>query len=603
MFYSHQLLARKAPLGQIWRAATMHQKINRKNLNKLNIINICDEILNPKVPMALRLTGILMGGVCIVYERKVKLLYEDVTRLLVELNEAWKVKPTRDPTVLPKGKTQAKYEAVTLPDDQISDLGEDQHFQFSNSDTVIGIHISAYTEMNLDNIDESYISHNQGEAELPRDYYQVDNDNITIPDRFDSHQADAGRFNKFERFDTEGDYIEQNEGTHTDLPAPLPSTPPQDGPQNPDEIRKKYPEDYVNHQSDEHKAQDSPQIKRPPRKRARRAPIPVMDCEQTIIPGSEYQSWLQDTSDILRSGRGRKRKHSGSMHSTTIARLMDLPPVTLVCGLIMNGKTDVYYPTPLLKQWMKCKPVIDSPSADTPPPHPAASSSSPSPEANNYHNPTSFPFEDHHSGVGCGSLEASIETLLPHINKTEIRAEIPVKEFGTAAKTDVAVTPANSITGDGVKSISSEVHVSYGRPKNMKRNILSSRQSGSSLKPVVEEYSFDQPIESPKLPEENEMEPENDLFVETGPTQTQKVPMPDQQKEQLTDSIRLQLKTHFDTPGGSGHTLLSQLAMGLDRKGAACLFYQTCVLASRDFIKVYQKQPYQDILISRGIKM
>ncbi|WJX58915.1 synaptotagmin C2 domain protein, Syn1 [Trifolium repens] len=83
MFYSHQLLARKAPLGQIWMAATMHAKINRKKLSKLNIIKICEEILNPAVPMALRLSGILMGGVVIVYERKVKMLYDDVSRLLI----------------------------------------------------------------------------------------------------------------------------------------------------------------------------------------------------------------------------------------------------------------------------------------------------------------------------------------------------------------------------------------------------------------------------------------------------------------------------------------------------------------------------------------
>ncbi|GFP96851.1 sister chromatid cohesion 1 protein 1 [Phtheirospermum japonicum] len=90
-------------------AATMHAKIHRRKLDKLNIIKICEEILNPSVPMALRLSGILMGGVVIVYERKVKLLYDDVTRLLVEINEAWKVKAApSDPTRLPKGKSQAK---------------------------------------------------------------------------------------------------------------------------------------------------------------------------------------------------------------------------------------------------------------------------------------------------------------------------------------------------------------------------------------------------------------------------------------------------------------------------------------------------------------
>ncbi|KAL0922857.1 hypothetical protein M5K25_006885 [Dendrobium thyrsiflorum] len=92
MFYSHQLLARKAPLGQIWRvfisvsfkflwfysssidsftefgaifdyrmAATLNSKIKQRNLEKLNIPLICEEILNPSIPTALRLSGILMG--------------------------------------------------------------------------------------------------------------------------------------------------------------------------------------------------------------------------------------------------------------------------------------------------------------------------------------------------------------------------------------------------------------------------------------------------------------------------------------------------------------------------------------------------------------
>ncbi|KAK4275820.1 hypothetical protein QN277_018840 [Acacia crassicarpa] len=63
MFYSHQLLARKAPLGP----------------NKLNIIKICKEIFNPSIPMAFRLSGILMGGIVIVYETKVKLLYDNLS--------------------------------------------------------------------------------------------------------------------------------------------------------------------------------------------------------------------------------------------------------------------------------------------------------------------------------------------------------------------------------------------------------------------------------------------------------------------------------------------------------------------------------------------
>ncbi|KAK2372581.1 ferrochelatase-2, chloroplastic [Trifolium repens] len=101
-------------------AATMHSKINRKKQSKLNIIKICEEILNPAIPMALRLSGVLMGGVVIVYERKVKMLYDDVSRLLVEINEAWKVKSGPDPTMLPKGKSQAN--TTLIGDDKIGVL-------------------------------------------------------------------------------------------------------------------------------------------------------------------------------------------------------------------------------------------------------------------------------------------------------------------------------------------------------------------------------------------------------------------------------------------------------------------------------------------------
>ncbi|PRQ61021.1 putative rad21/Rec8-like protein [Rosa chinensis] len=85
MFYSHSLLARKEPLGQIWMAATMHAKMNRRNLNQIDLIRICEEILNPRAPMALRLSSILMGGVVIVYERKVKLLFGTLPLLLLLL--------------------------------------------------------------------------------------------------------------------------------------------------------------------------------------------------------------------------------------------------------------------------------------------------------------------------------------------------------------------------------------------------------------------------------------------------------------------------------------------------------------------------------------
>ncbi|KAF3784978.1 30S ribosomal protein S6 [Nymphaea thermarum] len=112
MFYSHQLLSRKAPLGQIW---SLFLSVSRFSL-------LC--------------------GVVIVYNRKVKLLYgkisgcesihgeeNDVARFFqydrltsirkhmnsdcnvfqVEINAAWRIATENiDPTLLPKGKSQAK---------------------------------------------------------------------------------------------------------------------------------------------------------------------------------------------------------------------------------------------------------------------------------------------------------------------------------------------------------------------------------------------------------------------------------------------------------------------------------------------------------------
>ncbi|KAE9606185.1 putative rad21/Rec8-like protein [Lupinus albus] len=218
-------------------AATMHAKINRKKLNKLNIIKICEEILNPSVPMALRLSGILMGGVAIVYERKVKLLYDDVTRLMVEINEAWKVKSVPDPNVLPKGKSKAKKESITLPENQEINMGDiEESLQFSNTAPTMGFQHGAYFTMRLDNVnDDPYFNNGAREEEDPSErLHQADVENITLFERFESFQANVNLYNRFERFDIEGDdetLVNVTSTTFSQIPTTLvPSPPRQDGP-------------------------------------------------------------------------------------------------------------------------------------------------------------------------------------------------------------------------------------------------------------------------------------------------------------------------------------------------------------------------------------
>ncbi|XP_022146858.1 sister chromatid cohesion 1 protein 1-like [Momordica charantia] len=636
MFYSHQLLARKAPLGQIWMAATMHAKINRRKLDKLNIIKICEEILNPSVPMALRLLGILMGGVVIVYERKVKILYEDVTRLLVELNEAWKVKAAPEPTVIPKGKSLAKKEAITRPKKDPKEVGdhETQSINFSHNTSPMRFQQTAFFTMRLDSVDiGQYINDKTGEDDPSQQLHQTDAENITLLERFDMYQSNTNTFNQFERFD-----IEEDEETHlnfafgeqTQIPdTSRPSPPPQDmhreGPpdaeiQDPHfhdvEIPEQHLERNVIQQTYESKELRHVQ-QAAIRRKTKRTAASHMDYEQTIIPGHIYQSWLQDVSD-LNSGRGRKRKRTSAMSSIKISVLMDLPPVVLSGNLFTDGGREVYYPAPLLQLWMKSiRHPHDSSSGRDSAPQPPEPSLSSRPESVNFPDDIDFPFEGYHSGVGSQSFGASIEKLRTEPINGDIQVDIVPEELrsnfmdnlmGLAERNQV-VTPRNS--GNGVRSVPSSASehgvFSYNSETNFvrsnkKRPYSSSRQSSGGLESVAEEHQW-HPHHSDtnfKLAGLSENDP--DLLVETAPTQTQPA-IKNSGFDKITDSIRLQMKAHFDTPGAAPEESLNHLAAGMNRKAAAILFYQTCVLASGDFLKVNQEVPFGDIFISRGKKM
>ncbi|KAL5799674.1 hypothetical protein ACOSQ4_032558 [Xanthoceras sorbifolium] len=626
MFYSHQLLARKAPLGQIWMAATMHAKMNRKNLNKISIIKICEEILNPSVPMALRLSGILMGGVVIVYERKVKLLYDDVTRLLVEINEAWKVKAAPDPTVLPKGKSQAKKEAVTLPEKNETDFGEiERSLNFSNDVATMGFQQTAYFAMRLDDVDEPYVGNDRREGDPFQNSHQADAENITLFERFDLYQGNTDTYNRFERFDIEGDEDTQpnfTSGEHTQMPTSLiPSPPHQDEPQRGDEIHDQHPEHQVNQQSDESKEarQDQQRQGALKRKTRRKPAASAVDYEQTIIPGHLYQSWLQNASDIV-SKRGRKRKASTDLLSTIkIANLMELPPLVLIDDLFTKENGAIYYPAPLLELWTKStQPPHDSPSARTSPPQPPEPSLSSPQERVNFQEPAGFPFEDIHSRIGSQSVGVSIEKLRANLvnNEKNLMEEIRANFLNNgirASEANVMVTPGKSVddvrsipssaSGHEIRSHSSEVN--SGR-SNQKRPYSSPSHGKGGLAPVAEENPWQYPEPNFKLSKlsENGLTPDQELLVETGPTQTQpRQPITNPHVDKMTESIRMQMKMHFETPGAPEIESLLKLAAGLNRKAAAVLFYQTCVLASGDVLRVEQKMPYGDILLSKGAKM
>nr|XP_018681669.1 PREDICTED: sister chromatid cohesion 1 protein 1 [Musa acuminata subsp. malaccensis] len=591
MFYSHQLLARKAPLGQIWMAATMRAKMNRRKLDKLDIIKICEEILNPSVPMALRLSGILMGGVVIVYERKVKLLYDDVTRFLVEINAAWKVKTVSDPTVLPRAKAQAKFEAVTLP--EYVDMEPEQPMMFPDA----SIATAAFQRMRLDDLEEHYINIDLRDDDLAGNDHQAEPENITLFETFGSGVAETDLYNHFERFDVGDDetHINFTPQEEPQFEATLiPSLPHED------EIRTfthlhSAVENHQTEEKEEQRANDEDvQRQQPVKRKAHRKPSHrIMDDRQLMIPGNIYQLWLQDTSDIV-SKRGRTQclRSVNPIRSTKISNLMDLPPVALISGLEMFP-AKVHYPSPLMELWRKCTEVNISPSGDKSPPA-------------QQREVTETLLEEVQGEIGSNSLDVSIEKLRANLENLDFQG------FDDAFSMDHFVTPGSS-AGQSSKSMPSsgsghafmplepEIQLPSVRSK---RKQHSSSKSFRNLDPVEEELPLQQDVRGSKIRRLSETGPTPDFELEeTGPTQTPVTPPSNPAVDNTTLLIRTHLKLHFDTPGAPQSESLNQLAFGMYKRKAAQLFYQTCVLVTCDFIKVQQHEAYGDISISRGPKM
>lgn len=91
MFYSQIILAKKGPLGKIWLAAHWgDKKLGRPQIFSTDISQSVDTIVNPTVPLALRVSGHLLLGVVRIYSRKVKYLMHDCHEAMVKIKMAFR---------------------------------------------------------------------------------------------------------------------------------------------------------------------------------------------------------------------------------------------------------------------------------------------------------------------------------------------------------------------------------------------------------------------------------------------------------------------------------------------------------------------------------
>ena len=79
MFYGQQVLGRKAPLGRCWLLGC-GRSVGRRAILREDVRQACELILEPEVPMALRLSAVLMHGVVLVHRTQVELTLKDVDR-------------------------------------------------------------------------------------------------------------------------------------------------------------------------------------------------------------------------------------------------------------------------------------------------------------------------------------------------------------------------------------------------------------------------------------------------------------------------------------------------------------------------------------------
>lgn len=77
-------------MGKIWLAAHWDKKLNKQQIFTADIRSSVDSIVNPQVPLALRVSGHLLLGVVRIYSRKVKYLFADCSEALVKIKLAFR---------------------------------------------------------------------------------------------------------------------------------------------------------------------------------------------------------------------------------------------------------------------------------------------------------------------------------------------------------------------------------------------------------------------------------------------------------------------------------------------------------------------------------
>lgn len=110
MFYSHELLSRRGRLGVLWLAGHLH-RVSKHAVLQANISELCEQVENPPVALALPVQSTLLAGVIHIENKKAVYLWDDAAQVKTEVHEIHRMKNTGD-----ANKIKARSEAITLED-------------------------------------------------------------------------------------------------------------------------------------------------------------------------------------------------------------------------------------------------------------------------------------------------------------------------------------------------------------------------------------------------------------------------------------------------------------------------------------------------------
>ena len=91
MFYAHFVLSKKGPLAKVWLAAHWDKKLTKAHVFETDVEKTVDDIISPKVKMALRTSGHLLLGVVRIYSRKQKYLIQDLGEACAKIKMAFRL--------------------------------------------------------------------------------------------------------------------------------------------------------------------------------------------------------------------------------------------------------------------------------------------------------------------------------------------------------------------------------------------------------------------------------------------------------------------------------------------------------------------------------